>query len=40
MRIDNHFEKIVSYKEMQSMEKLAMDGGKSESDLINNAGKK
>ena len=39
MRIDNHFKKIVSYKEMKSMEKIAIDSGKTESDLINNAGK-
>ena len=39
MRIDNHFKKIVSFKEMKSMEKIAIDSGKTESDLINNAGK-
>ena len=38
MKIDNYFEKIVTYEEMKSMEKLTIDKGKSESTLINNAG--
>ena len=40
MKIDNYFERIVTYKEMKSMEKLTIDKGKSESTLINNAGNK
>ena len=40
MKIDNYFEKIVTYEEMKSMEKLTIDKGKSESTLINNAGNK
>tara|TARA_Y100000590_G_scaffold137112_1_gene156989 strand:+ start:5818 stop:7374 length:1557 start_codon:yes stop_codon:yes gene_type:complete len=40
MRIDNHFEKIVTHQEMKSMEKLTIDSGISETTLINNAGKK
>ena len=38
MKIDNYFEKIVTYEEMKSMEKFTIDKGKSESTLINNAG--
>ena len=38
MKIDNYFEKIVTYEEMKSMEKLTIDKGKSEFTLINNAG--
>ena len=40
MKIDNYFERIVTYEEMKSMEKLTIDKGKSESTLINNAGNK
>tara|TARA_B100000745_G_scaffold299009_1_gene248850 strand:+ start:291 stop:1844 length:1554 start_codon:yes stop_codon:yes gene_type:complete len=38
MKIDNYFEKIVTYEEMKSMEKFTIDKGKSESTLIKNAG--
>jgi len=40
MEINTDFEKIVTYKEMKSMEKLAIDDGQSEFTLINNAGNK